>query len=473
MNEHSDPPLPSISSALPDVVSSLNRPHGLVERREFLRWSVFVGGGLLFGCSADPNAPADVQDASSSRGDGGYGADTGGAQADVDSTDASGADSPQIDSQSAVMDDAGPPDAQIEPNCTNPLAGAQFSAAIPFVQEGGKVMFQKTGAGWDGRYYTDLRVLDEGKMTMPIGKFYLRTLYPDKLDPKQPWKLLLDGEVAMAKTLTMGDLAPLAIDQGVHLMECSGNGKAGHFGLISAAQWAGVPLSVVLAQVSPTSDGERILIEGFDEHSTPSENGHSKPGASWIFSPEQLADAFLATGMNGEVLPLDHGFPIRLMVPGWYGCCAIKWVTRISYVPDDVPATTQMKEFASRTHQKGVPHLAKNYLPATLDQAAMPIRVERWVKTDGTEVVRLIGVMWGGDSLTDKLTMRIGSAAPVPVKVCPKMSTNATWTLWTHVWEGAGVGGISGTHAITMQISDPLISTRRLDLEWYRRVIDV
>ena len=59
----------------------------------------------------------------------------------------------------------------------------------------------------------------------------------------------------------------------------------------------------------------------------------------------------------------DHGAPVRLVVPNWYGCACIKWVTHVEMVPDDEPATTQMREFAARTHQNGVPARARDYQP--------------------------------------------------------------------------------------------------------------
>jgi DMSO/TMAO reductase YedYZ molybdopterin-dependent catalytic subunit len=159
-------------------------------------------------------------------------------------------------------------------------------------------------------------------------------------------------------------------------MECAGNPRTLHFGLISAANWAGIPLAKVLPRVEPRSGASWVLISGFDRHSQPSE--HSMPGASWIFTREQMesAGAFLATEMNGQPLPPDHGFPIRLVAPGWYGCTCIKWVSEIAMVDEAAPATGQMREFAERTHQAGTPELARDFQPATIDLAAMPVRVE-------------------------------------------------------------------------------------------------
>ena len=85
--------------------------------------------------------------------------------------------------------------------------------------------------------------------------------------------------------------------------------------------------------------------------------------------------------MNGEPLPPDHGFPVRLVVPGWYGCVCIKWVTAIDLVGAEERPTSQMLEFAERTHQVGpggAPTRARDFQPAVMDLAALPIRVEQW-----------------------------------------------------------------------------------------------
>ena len=97
----------------------------------------------------------------------------------------------------------------------------------------------------------------------------------------------------------------------------------------------------------PKSQASRVLVTGFDQYATKSMT--SVPGASWVFSIGDLnaAGAFLATEMNGKPLRADHGAPIRLVVPGSYGCACIKWVTAISFVNDAAEATSQMQEYAA------------------------------------------------------------------------------------------------------------------------------
>ena len=98
--------------------------------------------------------------------------------------------------------------------------------------------------------------------------------------------------------------------------------------------------------------------------------------------------------MNGQALTPDHGAPVRLAVPGWYGCAWIKWVDEIRWVAGDEPATSQMQEFAGRTHQNGVPVLARDYEAPAIDTAAMPIRVEQR-RVDGRLEYRVVGIVLG------------------------------------------------------------------------------
>ena len=146
----------------------------------------------------------------------------------------------------------------------------------------------------------------------------------------------------------------------------------------------------------------------------------SVAGASWVLPIAALdrLGAFLALRMNGEPLPPDHGSPVRLVVPGWYGCAWIKWVTAIHLVGADEPATTQMKEFAGRTHQTARHDLARDYAPADIQAAAMPIRVEKRRTPDGVHY-RVVGIAWGGSPPADRLEIRFGSGdAWKPVSIC-------------------------------------------------------
>src|SRR4029434_10720289 len=121
---------------------------------------------------------------------------------------------------------------------------------------------------------------------------------------------------------------------GLHLMECAGNTRAAHFGMISVGDWAGIPIAGLLKEWKAQPSAPRLMVSGFDKYKQRA--AASVEGASWIFTFEELtsAGAFLATKLNGKPLSPDHGAPLRLVVPGWYGCTCIKWVDRITFVDE-------------------------------------------------------------------------------------------------------------------------------------------
>jgi DMSO/TMAO reductase YedYZ molybdopterin-dependent catalytic subunit len=342
------------------------------------------------------------------------------------------------------------------------------------------------GAGLDARLFTDLSLLggsagnpQSESLVTPTDRFFVRTAVPSALPRSIPWTIRVAGLVHAPVELDLRALEPLGGPGGRYLIECSGNVDQTNYGLMSAADWEGVPLGAVLDRVRPAASSYRVLVSGVDEEAARPIT--SVPGASWIFSRDQLQRALLAVRMNGAPLPRDHGFPVRLVVPGWYGCACIKWVDRIELVADQAPATTQMREFAARTHQPfdslsiersltaGPSRLARDFIPAVIDTAAMPVRVEKWL-VDGRIAYRITGIIWGGATPTNAVSIRFGSRQPwVKVDDCPLPASTFTWSLWSHLWRPEA----TGRYQIVLRVDDPAIRTRRLDLFFYVREIEI
>ena len=327
------------------------------------------------------------------------------------------------------------------------------------------------GPGLDARLFTDLSQLEPGRLVTPIDSVYVRTAAPPGLrhDPAG-WTIAVGTSSAgRGQQVSAADLASAARSMGPHVIECAGNGNPRNFGLMSAVEWDGVPLERLLDQVPRPPGATAVLVSGVDHAAQPP--GQSLPGASWIFPLDVLGSSrpFLAVRMNGRPLTPDHGAPVRLAVPGWYGCAWIKWVDEIRWVGGDEPATSQMREFAGRTHQDGVPALARDYEAPAIDTAAMPIRVEQR-RVGGRLEYRVVGIVWGGTAVVDRLVIRFGTRDPgTPVPVCPPPSTHNTWSLWTYRWRPAE----PGYYDITLKVADPAVRTRRLDLSFYIRRVRI
>ena len=345
--------------------------------------------------------------------------------------------------------------------------GGKQLGTVDFIDEGRPQMNTPVGEELDGRLFTDLSAMPFGEKVTPTEDFYVRTRASKLLPPAKSWTVKIGGLVEKASSLGIEELRRKAKPMGFHLMECSGNARFAHFGLISVAKWNGVPLADIFGGMKAKATANRVLISGFDQYQT--ESTSSIPGASWIFLPEELksAGAFLATGMNDQPLTRDHGAPVRLVVPGWYGCTCIKWVDTITLVDDDAEATSQMKEYAARTHQNGVPALAKEYQPAVIDQAAMPIRVEKWL-VGGKIKYRVVGILWGGKEPVKVLQIRFNREDYVAVDHFGQKA-NDPWSFWTHAWTPKS----PGTYAIRLLVKEPGVRTRRLDSGYYVRTVEI
>ena len=352
----------------------------------------------------------------------------------------------------------------------SPVPNGRFVRTVPLGRFDGRPtspLGTLLGAGLDARQLNDVSTLTEDTLITSNERFFVRTAYSSSAHAIQdPWRLRIGGRVRTPVDLRVNALEALARPSGTHLLECAGNSDPANFGLMSAARWGGIPVGAVLDRVQALPGPWRVRISGIDPVA-PSRT--SLPGASWIFSRDDLerSGAFFATAMNDMDLPPHHGFPLRLVVPRWYGCACIKWVSRIDLMPDDEPATTHMREFAARTHQNGVPARARDYEPAVIDCAAMPIRVEQWA-TEGGTIYRVVGLMWGGSRPTDALTIRFKHNQPfVRVDHCAVPESTSSWSLWSHHWRP----NLPGRYQIALRVSDRAIRTRRLDIFYYTREV--
>ena len=326
------------------------------------------------------------------------------------------------------------------------------------------------GTGLDARMFTDLSRVQPDRLVTPTDEVFIRTTAPPSLRATPAtWTIPVKG-------LDGAGIGPVSIDRlrrdaqpmGAHLIECSGNTDPNNFGLMSVAEWDGVPVSRALASTTRPAAATALLISGVDDH--PGDTRSSVPGASWIAPLDVLErlGAFFAVRMNGAPLTPDHGAPVRLVIPGWYGCSWIKWVKDVQFVPADEPVTTQMLEFSRRTHQDGLPKLARDYDPPVIDLAATPIRVEKR-RVNGRLEYRIVGIVWGGDKPVERLMIRFKAGeTPQAFSICPAPRTHRAWSIWEYRWRPS----VPGIYDIVLTAADPSVRTRRLDISFYiRRVV--
>jgi sulfane dehydrogenase subunit SoxC len=173
----------------------------------------------------------------------------------------------------------------------------------------------------------------------PTEAFFVRNHAPTPLIDAATWKLKVEGP-ALEKSLELGyeDLLELPSVSVVKMLECAGNGRIffdenhgreapgtpWRLGAVGVAEWTGVPLREILERAKMKSSARDIMAESLD--------------AARMRRPlpvgKALEDAIVAYEMNGEFLVPDHGFPARLIVPGWAAVASVKWLGKL-FVSDE------------------------------------------------------------------------------------------------------------------------------------------
>ena len=387
----------------------------------------------------------------------------------------------------ATLVDPGPVLARLvaQQPCADPATAGTLVGTLPLFRAGAPVQpfgVKFGGAGLDARLVTDLSLLEPDRLITPNALAFIRTECPPAAAAHQgPWTIKTSGLIeadtrgqrvdVRQGTLTLDELTRAARSMGPHLFECSGNNNPANFGLMSVAEWDGVPLTDVVSRLppSPSFRATGVLVSGVDHDGQRSAD--SIAGASWIFPLSSLdrLGAFIAVRMNGEPVPLDHGRPLRLVVPGWYGCAWIKWVNAVRLVGSDEPATSQMREFAGRTHQtRGTTSPGNTRQPRSRpQQRQFASRSDAGPR--GLEY-RIVGIVWGGTKPVDRLAIRFGAAdAWRPFSICPRPRTHVVWALWEYRWKPE----TTGLFSIALRVPDPSVPQRRLHSGYYMRQVKI
>ncbi len=191
----------------------------------------------------------------------------------------------------------------------------------------------------------------------PVGMHYLLIHYDvPRVDPAG-WTLELDGAVERPMSLSLDDVrSRLQVTTEV-TFECAGNGRAlldprpisqpWLLEAVGTGSWTGTPLAALLVEAGVAEKAVEVLFTALDrgvEGEIEQTFQRSLPLAEAL-----RADVLLAHGLNGGPLPPQHGFPLRLVVPGWYGMTNVKWLTRITVL--DQPFTGYQNARGYRVRQ--------------------------------------------------------------------------------------------------------------------------
>jgi sulfane dehydrogenase subunit SoxC len=187
----------------------------------------------------------------------------------------------------------------------------------------------------------------------PIGLHYLLTHFDIPLVDVDGWRLTIGGLFGRELSLTLDEIRARPKVEAVVTMECAGNGRAGLSPrpisqpwlqeAVGTARWGGALLRPLLEEARLLDGAVEVVFTGLD-HGT--EGGVEQDFQRSLAIEDALGgDALLAYEINGQPLPPQHGFPLRLIVPGWYGMTSVKWLARIEAVAEPFAGHQQAKSY--------------------------------------------------------------------------------------------------------------------------------
>lgn len=273
----------------------------------------------------------------------------------------------------------------------------------------------------------------------PNDAFY--TVTKNVIDPRvdaSRWSFSVDGAVRMPNTYDFTALTRMPETVQETTLMCISNGVGD--GLMSNAMWTGVPLADLINAAGPSDDAVEVLVTAVD-------------GYTDTFPIEKALDGttMLAYRMNGDELPQRHGFPVRLVVPGFYGEKNLKWITGVEVVTYDAKGFYETQGWGP---DFVIPTRSRISEPTTTDP----------VSRGG--VVPLRGTAFGGDRGVSRVEISTDDGRTWTDATITYPGTRLSWVLWSHEWRPTVAGATAvivratdGTGAPQIAVDRPTVPT--------------
>ena len=305
----------------------------------------------------------------------------------------------------------------------------------------------------------------------PVNRFYVRNhmFEPAKIEAAK-WKLTIGGEVEKPLTLTFADLQKIAVHSIVNTMECAGNGRSLQNPKVPGVQWgkgavgnakfSGPSLKSVLEKAGVKDTGKHVMFRGLDQ--VP---GKVPPFIRSIPIEKAMdTDTLIATHMNGAPLTQHHGFPARVMTPGWAGAASCKWVTEIQVLDKPFDGNFMMPGY----RLPNSPVKPGDSVKPEDTHAITGLVVKSTIASPGdgaklkagSQVIK--GVAWAGEADITKVEISTDGGSSWNVAELGKDQAKYAWRLWSYSWKPAK----SGDYVIMSRATDSQGRVQPSTAEW-------
>jgi DMSO/TMAO reductase YedYZ molybdopterin-dependent catalytic subunit len=302
----------------------------------------------------------------------------------------------------------------------------------------------------------------------PAGMHYLLIHFDVPEGDDAVWSLAIDGLVDKPTTLSMADLRARPTVTLPVTMECAGNGRARLTPrpisqpwlteAIGTAEWTGTPLRPLLEEAGVTADATELVFTGADRGIQGDvEQDYQR---SLTIADAMRDEVLLAYEMNGGRLPPQHGFPLRLVVPGWYGMTSVKWLTRIAAVAEAFEGYQQTAyRFRQRPEDEGEPVTRMRPRSLVIPPGIPDFMTRKRFVDAGT--VALAGRAWSGTGRIERVEVSSDGGSTWSDATVGEPVSRWAWTPWSFTWHAE-----PGAYELSPRATDAAGNTQPLEQPW-------
>jgi DMSO/TMAO reductase YedYZ molybdopterin-dependent catalytic subunit len=304
----------------------------------------------------------------------------------------------------------------------------------------------------------------------PVGLHYLLIHYDVPLVDPAGFRLEVAGAVAQPHALTLDDLQARPTVDAVATFECAGNGRAlldprpvsqpWLNEAVGTARWRGVPLAMLLEEAGPSSDAVDVVFCGLDrgvEGELEQRYERSLPLAEAMG-----AGCVLAYEMNGAPLPPQHGFPLRLVVPGWYGMTNVKWLTEIRVVEEPFTGYQVASGYRVRQTDEEEGRPVTRMRPRSLMAPPGIPQFETRDRVAERGHHLLEGRAWSGRAPIARVEVSVDDGATwSDATMLREFDDRFAWCAWSFSWDAT-----PGDHVLCSRATDESGDVQPLEAEW-------
>ena len=277
-----------------------------------------------------------------------------------------------------------------------------------------------------------------------VEAFFVRNHFDVPAIDVGAWTLGVEGSVDRPQVFRFDDLQHYEQREVVATMECAGNGRARlgerakgvpwRGNAIGTARWSGVALQAVLNDVGIRGDVEEVVFVGADSGVVETYDGAelSMPYARGLPREKALLDEVLiATHMNGKPLTPAHGYPARLIVPGWYGMASVKWLVRIIALDHRFDGYFQTEDYAVWEQVRGLAERRSLGPMAIKSHIGYPLDGQHFQEG---EDVTIRGFAWGGEGKIEAVEVSFDEGMTFHAATLSDSQHPYAWRAWSYDW---------------------------------------